>query len=56
MRYAMILAALASMAIGGARIASAQTAQDYQNYQHNGRGQCATDEGYGRYGSCDQGG
>lgn len=56
MKYVMMVAALLSMAIGGARLASAQTAQDYHRYHHNGYGQCVTDEGYGRYGSCDAAG
>jgi hypothetical protein len=56
MKYVMIVVALASMSIAGARVASAQSAQDFQRYQHSGYGQCVTDEGYGRYGSCDNSG
>jgi hypothetical protein len=49
-------AVLLALALAGTTAASAQTARDYYRYQWTGRGQCTTDEGYGRYGTCDSGG
>jgi hypothetical protein len=34
--------------------ALAQTRSDFERYRHSGYGQCTTDEGYGRYSSCDK--
>jgi len=43
------------LSIAGATAAFAQTRNDYLRYNYTGRGQCYTDEGYGRFTSCDQG-
>jgi len=40
----------------GTSAALAQSRQDFQRNQHSGYGKCTTDEGYGRYGTCDAGG
>ena len=41
-----------ALSLAGATAASAQTARDWYRYQY-GYGQCVTDEGYGRFRSCD---
>jgi hypothetical protein len=48
-------AVLLALSLAGTTAASAQTARDYYRYQWTGRGQCTTDEGYGRFGTCDGG-
>jgi hypothetical protein len=49
-------ALMLGLSLAGATAAFAQTRNDYLRYHYTGRGQCATDEGYGRFGTCDQGG
>ena len=48
-------AVLFALSLAGTTAASAQSAYDYWHFQHTGRGQCYTDEGYGRYSPCDSG-
>ena len=48
-------ALLLAVSVAGTTAAFAQTRNDYLRYNYTGRGQCVTDEGYGRYSSCDQG-
>lgn len=48
-------AVLLALSLAGTTAASAQTAYDYYRYNWTGRGQCYTDEGYGRYSPCDSG-
>ena len=48
-------AVLLVLSLAGTTAASAQTAHDYYRYFWTGRGQCVTDEGYGRFASCDTG-
>ena len=48
-------AVLLALSLAGTTAASAQSAYDYWHFQHTGRGQCYTDEGYGRYSPCDSG-
>jgi hypothetical protein len=55
MKYVMIALTLAAVSLTSLT-ASAQTRRDYQRYNHTGYGQCATDDGYGRYHDCDSGG
>jgi hypothetical protein len=45
-----------ALSVAGATSAFAQSRRDYLRYEFTGRGQCFTDEGYGRYTSCDAGG
>jgi len=47
---------LAAFALAGANAVSAQSREDFMKFQRSGTGQCVTDEGYGRYGSCDAAG
>lgn len=47
---------LLALSLAGTSAALAQNRNDYLRYHYTGRGQCTTDEGYGRYGTCDQGG
>ena len=49
-------ALMLGLSLAGTTVAFAQTRNDYLRYQYSGRGQCTTDEGYGRYGTCDQSG
>ena len=49
-------ALMLALSVAGATAAFAQARNDYLRYQYTGRGQCTTDEGYGRFGTCDQGG
>ena len=42
-----------ALSLAGATAASAQTVRDWYRYQYYGYGQCVTDEGYGRFRSCD---
>ena len=55
MKYVMIVAALVGMVIGGASVASARTGKNFHRAQQGGYNQCITDEGNGRYTSCDGG-
>ena len=48
-------AILLALSLAGTTAAFAQSAYDYYRYRTTGRGQCFTDEGYGRYSSCDSG-
>ena len=48
-------AVLLALSIAGTTAAVAQTRNDYWRYFYTGRGQCVTDEGYGRFASCDSG-
>jgi hypothetical protein len=50
-------AVLLALSLAGTTAAVAQSRNDYLRYNYTGRGQCYTDEGYGRFTSCDsQGG
>jgi len=48
-------AVLLALSLAGTTAAAAQTANDYYRYHYTGRGQCTTDEGYGRFSTCDHG-
>jgi hypothetical protein len=56
MTHKLMAAALVVLSLAGTTAAFAQTRNDYYRYNWTGRGQCVTDEGYGRYSSCDGGG
>jgi hypothetical protein len=47
---------LFGLTLAGTNAVLAQTRYDFYRYDHSGYGQCTTDEGYGRYGSCDASG
>ena len=49
-------ALMLALSVGSATVAFAQTRNDYLRYHYTGRGQCTTDEGYGRFSTCDHGG
>jgi hypothetical protein len=49
-------ALMLGLSLVGTTVAFAQTRNDYLRYHYTGRGQCTTDEGYGRFATCDQGG
>ena len=51
MKYTLAMTALV-LSLIGVTAASAQTYRDYRMFQH-GYGPCTTDEGYGRFTSCD---
>ena len=48
-------AVMLALSVASATAAFAQTRNDYFRYNHTGRGQCVTDEGYGHFASCDSG-
>jgi hypothetical protein len=48
-------ALLLALSVAGTTAAVAQTRFDYWRYNYTGRGQCVTDEGYGRFAACDSG-
>jgi hypothetical protein len=56
MTHRLIAAVLVALSLAGTTATFAQTRNDYYRYQWTGRGQCMTDEGYGRYAPCDAGG
>jgi hypothetical protein len=56
MTHKLMAAILVALSLAGTTAAFAQTRNDYYRYQGTGRGQCMTDEGYGRYAPCDAGG
>jgi hypothetical protein len=52
----VMAAILVALSLAGTTAAFAQNRNDYYRYQWTGRGQCMTDEGYGRFSACDTGG
>ena len=56
MTHKLMAAVLVALSLAGTTAAFAQTRYDYFRYTWTGRGQCVTDEGYGRFSQCDGGG